>query len=93
MATTYDDAHWPNHWYYANTASWGEGLDLGTWKAIHNFEGQWTERVLLQCSSAKELITIYKAIHNKGIDIQGHTTAVSMHSDYVDLERHEPGNQ
>ena len=66
------------------------GLDLGTWKAIHNFEGTWTGRVLVQCNTAKELLTIYSTIQNKGLDIQGHTTAVNMHSDYIDLEQHTP---
>ena len=66
------------------------GLDLGRWKAVNNFEGTWTGRVLLQCASAKDLLTIYKAIHNKGIDIQGHTTVVNVHSDYIDLAQHSP---
>lgn len=64
------------------------GLEMGTWKAVHNFEGHWTGRVLLQCRSANDLITFYKAIHNKGINIQGHMSAVSLHSDYIDLENH-----
>ena len=67
-----------------------DGLDLGAWKAVRNFEGTWTGRVLLQCHSAKDLLTIYKAIHNRSIDIQGHTTVANMHSDYIDLARHSP---
>ena len=64
------------------------GLDLGTWKSIDNFEGNWTGKVLVQCKTASDLLSLYKIIQGKGINIQGHMANVNMHSDYVDLARH-----
>ena len=67
-----------------------DGMELGTWQAIHNFEGGWTGKVLIQCTSKEELYRIHHAVHNRGVTIQGHATAVNVHSNYVDLGNYLP---
>ena len=62
-----------------------DGMEFGTWRAIKHFEGGWTGKVLIQCRSKAELYKLHQAVHQKGVRIQGHDTAVSIHSDYVDL--------
>ena len=68
------------------------GMELGTWKPLLNFEQNWTGKILLQCRTAEELLLIYKTVQNKGVNIQGHMTSIQMHSDYVDLEAHNMHN-
>ena len=68
------------------------GMELGTWKPLLNFEQNWTGKILLQCRTAEELLLIYKTVQNKGVNIQGHMTSIQMHSDYVDLEAHNTHN-
>ena len=65
-----------------------EGMELGTWKILYNFEHNWTGKILIQCHTAEELLQIYKAVQNQGVVIQGHTTSIHMHSDYIDLHAH-----
>lgn len=62
-----------------------DGMDLGTWKPLYNFEQNWTGKVLIQCRTAEELHGIHRAVQNHGVCIQGHRTSIHMHSDYVDL--------
>ncbi|CAK0822989.1 unnamed protein product [Prorocentrum cordatum] len=62
-----------------------DGMELGTWQVINNFEGGWTGKVLIQCTSKEELYRVHHAVHNRGINIQGHATSVNVHSNYVDL--------
>ena len=63
------------------------GMELGSWKPLFNFESNWTGKILIQCRDAKELLTIYRTVQNKGVCIQDHLTSINMHSDYIDLDR------
>ena len=65
-----------------------QGMELGTWKIMYNFEHTWTGKILIQCQTADELQQIYKIVQNQGVVIQGHTTSIHMHSDYIDLHAH-----
>jgi hypothetical protein len=62
-----------------------DGMGLGTWKPLYNFEQNWTGKVLIQCRTAEELHKIHRAAQNQGVCIQGHRTSIHMHSDYIDL--------
>ena len=62
-----------------------EGLAMGSWQAVRDFEGNWAGRVIVQCTCAADLYKLQTAVHSKGITIEGHTTTISIGSDYVDL--------
>ena len=61
------------------------GMEMGTWKAMLDFEGGWTGKVLIQCRNKMELYKLHRAVQNKGITIQGHNTSININSNYVDL--------
>ena len=60
-------------------------MEMGTWKAMMNFEGGWTGKVLIQCRTKSELYKLHRTVQNKGITIQGHNTCININSNYVDL--------
>ncbi len=62
-----------------------EGLAMGAWKAIPNFEGGWSGKVVVQCNTKDELRLIYRAIQDKGISVQGHNTSLSLQSNFLNL--------
>ena len=62
-----------------------EGLEWDSWKAVQDFEGNWAGKVIIQCSKADDLYKLQAAVHSKGIVVEGHTTTISLASDYVDL--------
>ena len=62
-----------------------DGLDFGRWKMMTDFEVGWTGNVLVQCEDKTQLYSLHRAVHNKGLHVQGHSTTINIHSDYVDL--------
>ena len=70
-----------------------EGLDLGGWKPVLNFEGGWTGKILIQCREKQELYKLHKAVQNKQISIQGHFTSININSNYVDVGNYLSGTR
>ena len=70
-----------------------EGLDLGGWKPILNFEGGWTGKIMIQCREKQEMFKLHKAVQNKQINIQGHFTSININSNYVDVGNYLSGTR
>ena len=61
------------------TATWLEpriatvddsGLDTHQWRAVLDYQGSWSGRVLIQMASAQELHKLHSALHGKGVQVQ-----------------------
>ena len=61
------------------------GLDWDSWSPVYNFEGGWTGKILIQCSAKQDILRLHQYVRNKGIDAQGHSTTLSLSTDYFDL--------
>jgi hypothetical protein len=61
------------------------GLDTHQWKAIVDYEGAWTGKVLVQLANTQELLTLHARLHGQGVNIQHHTAGIEVDSLFVDL--------
>ena len=68
-----------------NKQSSDQGVDLGCWQAVRDFEGGWAGKVIIQCRDPKELHSIREVVHCKGIAVEGHTTSLLLTSGYLDI--------
>ncbi len=62
------------------------GLGIREWRPIFDVEGAWTEQVIVQCSDESELRRLHKAMHGKKVNIGGHSAAVRVQSDFVQMD-------
>ena len=68
-----------------------EGLGLGCWKPMLNFEGGWTGKILIQCREKQEMYKLHKTVQNKEINIQGHFSSININSNCVDVGNYLTG--
>ena len=61
------------------------GLDFGKWHPILDFEEQWTGKVVIQCKDAHDIYKIRDVAQFRGISIEGHTSTLTLSSEYVRL--------
>ena len=65
------------------------GLDIYHWKPMMSYDGGWTGQIVVQLTTPLEVQQLHSAIHGKGIEIQSHTAAIYVDSDYIDLDRRQ----
>ena len=61
------------------------GIDIGQWRAVVDYEGCWTGRVLVQLQSVNEVLTLRRQLHGQGVRIQHHVAGIEVDSLHVDL--------
>lgn len=62
-----------------------DALDWGQWRAIPNFEGGWSGKVIIQLQSKQEMEKLQGGIHGKGARILGHVASIGLSSDHADM--------
>ena len=63
-----------------------EGLDSHEWRAIIDYGGAWTGKVLVQLGSAVEITTLHQRLNGHGVRVQQHVAGVEVESLYIDLD-------
>ena len=63
----------------------GSGVDFYQWQPLQDFEGHWSGKIAIQLRSAQEVQLLAKAVHGKGIEVLGQTTAIATRSDFLPI--------
>jgi len=62
------------------------GLDVHSWRAIFNWEGSWTGKVVIQLANAAELSRVHTRLQGMGVDVYHHIASISVESRFVDFD-------
>ena len=67
------------------------GLDIYKWKAVSNYEGAWSGKVLVQLANTDELHRMRRTLHGHSIEVQQHVAGIFVDSDHIDLSSQATG--